>query len=437
MPAPRDSKSLAERIDINYWRQPHPLRQFKWWLSGAAVMVAAGWLIFAVVSGNQRIFSAGPLSVAHSMFENDCATCHTRSWQPAVRLASGDSRRRSVPNEACLACHDGPIHQQKEIAADVPSCAECHREHRGSTTLARVPDSQCVKCHGDLKTSSGSTAFEPHVIHFSLSGSRVGDHPEFGLLRRQEPDTAEIKLNHAVHLKAEGVLGPGGKPEVLTCSSCHVPDSDRRYMQPINHEQHCSRCHSNSLTFDTEKFAGRPAPHREPAVVRAVMRQRYSEFARLNSESLNAESPPAPPRRVPGRPATQPLSKQGRDWVQQQLDQAERVLFDGAGGCRYCHSVQPGDSDWKIAPPKIPNRWLSHSTFRHDSHRMLGCTQCHERATASTVTREVLLPSIETCRQCHGRKNGARGDCVECHEFHDKSRERDFNGSHSIGRLLP
>lgn len=432
MPTPRTSKSLAERININYWRQPHALRRWKWVLAILAALLAAACLLVAALLGEQRIYAAGPLSAAHAMFENDCAKCHTQSWQPARRLATGNPRHRSVPDAACKECHDGPIHQEKQITADVPDCAACHREHHGKTSLARVPNALCVGCHADLKTQSGTTSFEPHVNSFSSSGSRVGGHPEIAVLRKREPDTAVIKLNHAVHLKPEGVLGSDGKPEKLTCASCHLPDSERRYMQPINHERHCSRCHFNALTFDTDRFAAKPVPHREPEIVHAVIRQRYTDFVRQHPGVLGNEPQPEPQRRVPGRPAAQSLGKAQWDWVHEQVRQADRVLFDAAGGCRYCHNVQSDENGWQVTPPKIPSRWLAHSTFRHDSHRMLGCTECHPEAPSSKATSDVLLPGIETCRKCHGQKSGARGDCAECHQYHDKSHERDFNGKFSI-----
>src|SRR2546422_7396207 len=115
MSAPRTSKSLAERIDINYWTRPHALRRWRWsvaWIAGA---IAAMWLAWNAVRGDQRIYQAGPLAAAHSMFETDCSQCHTESWQPALRLFTGNTRHRSVPDSACTRCHDGPIHHAEQL----------------------------------------------------------------------------------------------------------------------------------------------------------------------------------------------------------------------------------------------------------------------------------------------------------------------------------
>jgi hypothetical protein len=125
-----------------------------------------------------------------------------------------------------------------------------------------------------------------------------------------------------------------------------------------------------------------------------------------------------------------------------------------AGGCRYCHEINSeeaaGTFQWQVVPPNIPARWLEHSLFRHDSHRMLGCTECHQNlengasVLDSESTGDVLIPSIHRCQRCHTRETrtaeadrewsrfgGARTDCVECHRYHDHSREN-FNGPLTI-----
>jgi hypothetical protein len=276
-----------------------------------------------------------------------------------------------------------------------------------------VPDSRCVACHGELATNAGQPTFHSHISSFATS------HPEFAVLRLRESDRAAIKLNHALHMKPEGVMTNAGQPEVLSCDSCHRPDAERRLMQPIVFEAHCSRCHSNSLVFDMERFADRPAPHEDPEIVRAVLRERYTEFLQRQPERVASEVPPGSTRRIAGRSPDRPASKAEWDWIGDRADAADRVLFEGAGGCRFCHEVTRQDT-WRVTPPAIPDRWLSHSVFRHDSHRMRECTSCHA-AASSTQTADVLLPSIESCRECHGPSPGARSDCVQCHVYHDQS----------------
>jgi hypothetical protein len=259
-------------------------------------------------------------------------------------------------------------------------------------------------------------------------------HPEFAVLRNDRMDLSVISFNHAVHLKPGGVAAPGTPPLRLQCRDCHEPDTERRYMKPIAYEAHCARCHTNSLQFDPERFPYDPVPHREPELVRGVVRERYTRFIQQYPERLSDALPPGPARRVPGRRREPPVTREQWHWVASQIETAQRLLFEGAGGCRYCHRVEPAEDGWRIVKPEIPGRWMSHSIFRHDSHRMLGCTACHPAIT-SHQTSDLLLPGIDTCRQCHGSEGKARADCVACHQYHDPTRERDFNGSLTIDSI--
>jgi len=89
----------------------------------------------------------------------------------------------------------------------------------------------------------------------------------------------------------------------------------------------------------------------------------------------------------------------------------------------------------EVAMTAIPPRWLPHSRFDHGTHRSLACTECHQ-ATKSTETKDVLLPSIATCRECHRDVAGARSGCVECHLYHDPVRTRDLNGPLTIPQFV-
>jgi hypothetical protein len=229
-----------------------------------------------------------------------------------------------------------------------------------------------------------------------------------------------MRFNHAAHIKEDGVLAVSGAREVLACASCHRPDSEHRFMQPIRYEMHCSRCHTNALVFDTDRFGEQPAPHGDAEIVRAVVRNRYAEFVRQQPRSLSDASQPGSDRRVAGRPGSQLTTKAEWDWVQQKAEAAQRVLFGAAGGCRFCHEVSRNDSGWSVARPDIPDRWLPAARFHHGTHRTIECTTCHA-AESSTETPDVLLPSIDSCRSCHGPAKGARHDCTECHAYHGAS----------------
>jgi hypothetical protein len=40
------------------------------------------------------------------------------------------------------------------------------------------------------------------------------------------------------------------------------------------------------------------------------------------------------------------------------------------------------------------------------------------------------------CRECHQPRGGARTGCVECHLYHDKTKERDPNGPLTVNQVV-
>jgi hypothetical protein len=436
----RDPKVLSEWMDLDYFRRPRRLRLLRGRLAWATLLLGVVGVWAVLRASDRRVFQAGPVSTAHAMFNNDCAACHTESFQALKRLWHGSEGLPSVKDESCKNCHDGAPHHEQQVSS--PNCASCHREHRGRAVLAQVADGHCTACHADLRRKDGEPPEVQNVSDFT-------SHPEFALWRGKPPeDHASLRFNHQAHLKETGVLGPDRKPVKLECGSCHQPDAERRYPLPVNYEKHCASCHA--LTFQVagdwkdekvrkaaEQFAREPAPHKAPAVVRALLRERYTRFVQDNPAVLDPKLRPPPERPIPGRPPP-PVTKEEWNWVTLQLRETERVLFDGPGGCRYCHrpAGEPArDRLPEYAPTRVPARWYPQSVFNHDSHRLLACTECHP-APASTATRDVLVPRIATCQQCHHPGQGARSDCVTCHRYHDRANERSPNGRRTIADCL-
>lgn len=452
MSSDRTSKSLAQRVDIRFHERPNRLRRFRWRLSLAAAAVALLWLGAAEFAGARKMYQAGPVSAAHQVFANDCQKCHVAAWTPWARLITFDPAKTSTPDEACIKCHAGPPHHAHapEIGLKSQRCADCHREHRGHESLAKVSDRACTHCHADLRTASRTSSdFVPHISDFA-------SHPEFALLRPAEGadlpgpghrahgvaepaggrwrDKSSILLNHARHLDPKGVLAGDGKRRVLDCESCHKVDVRSGEMRPIRFQDHCADCHRGQLSFDSELFADVTAWHGDALLARGEIRQRYATYIAKQSGD---KADPDVDRGMPGLPPS--LSQQDSDWVNRRMQNAERVLFLQKGaGCRYCHTDVSQDAQgWRVAPPNIPDRWLTHSQFRHDRHRLMACVACHDQASESTKTRDVLLPGIADCKKCHAHQSAsagagvARADCVECHVYHDRDHER-FNGSLSL-----
>jgi hypothetical protein len=233
---------------------------------------------------------------------------------------------------------------------------------------------------------------------------------------------------------------------VLECLSCHQLDPAGRYMLPIRYEQHCQQCHPLSVQLVGEwkdgrereianAFGKKPAPHPTPAegpeTVRAALRERLTELIQKAPGLVGTEGLPAP-RPVPGSRRAEPLTGEQWDWTNRQLGHLERLLFDGAGGCQYCHQERTNPEKRPNGLPEyrasaLPNRWYPHSVFRHDSHRMLTCGECHPAAN-SKQSSDVLMPAIDNCRACHNSRVGARTDCAECHMYHNVEGKQQFRG---------
>lgn len=409
--APKGTPGAVEAPPVDY-AAAYRLRQG--WLSKASLSLGAvGLALLAVLAvkatGNTTVFRPGPLSEAHTVQARACNACHL-SWRGAV-------------DEKCAECHkDHSVHRVTQVSA-LP-CTSCHTEHRRQQRLQLVQDSACISCHRDLEIKEGAQGtFAPRVTDFG------GDHPELALtvstaegVSRRVPlsdpaarrsDPASLKLNHRKHLQPD-LAGPEGK-ENLTCERCHEPGGEDGLLRAVVFEDHCERCHQ--LGFDLARPEER-ALHGDPELVLFDLQAAFSrdplpleERHRLIIEN------PTRARNLDPSPA-----------ILEQVTRAERFLYETR--CSVCHAVDLSTSPPTVAAPGVTRDWLPHARFPHSRHGEsldLTCTDCHEGAEASTATADVLLPTIEVCRDCHGRDGtfGAAVDgrrvpsgCADCHGYH-------------------
>jgi hypothetical protein len=448
----RTTKNLAKRMDLQYFKHSHPLRRWRLWLSIFVPVVAVVW--FVVQRANsQKIYSSGPLSVAHAVLGKQCDVCHVTTL---------GLFRAKVSDDACLKCHDAPGHHTDKVAFKV-SCGSCHVEHRGSIRLASTADKSCTQCHANLLTRSVSPQYARMVKDFDK------EHPEFAVLRPGGIDPGQIKLNHYAHLRPN-LAGPTG-PVQMECQDCHrataidsgwpysTPGSERNaipavsgtevdlkhspsrdYMLPILYVNQCAGCHSKDLQFD-QRF-DQAAPHDKPEIVQEFLVQKYKDYFATHPGAL-AET--VSPDRISSAAIQSKTTKitlsvphNRQEWIDQQVILADRLLFDK--GCKLCHVMIEGNGPLPmVAKPSIPTRWFLHAEFSHDSHRLLTCTACHDRAPESRQTADILLPGIASCRSCHEdggpRHDAASGRCSECHAYHDWTKEQPTKGKFTIPQL--
>jgi hypothetical protein len=458
--AERSTKKRAQRIDLNYFKRPHPFRQWRFWLSVAVPVLAVLWLAWHGLTGNPRVYSAGQMSSAHAVLGAKCNACH---FEMAGFLSGKTSDR------ACLACHDGPIHHENQTFT--PHCSSCHEEHRGHALLAATSDADCGQCHANLRTTGEPTKYARDIEYFG-SG-----HPEFAALRLGRLDPGTIKLNHAVHMK-KNLAGPNG-PVQMNCDDCHRPATStdawrfagpgsgdwlqgrvdnpavnaspslgaltpkaivqksdlpamvlaRAHMATPTYAKTCAACHG--LQFD-KRFT-ESAPHDTPEIVHKFLIQKFQQYIAGHPSEARETVP------VPGLPQrAQPVAVRVltlQQWVDERVAESEQLLWGKT--CRQCHAMNfSADGGLPtVAKSNITPRWLPHANFNHDRHQLVQCTECHAALT-SGETADILIPGIATCEKCHhSGADAAESRCFECHTYHDWTKAKTMKGKFTLTGL--
>jgi len=476
----RTTKTVAQRIDLNYFKRATPFKRAKLWLAilaPAAAVVWTGWHFFG---GDQRVYSSGRLSEAHAVLEKQCVACHV---QQAGRFSA------KAKDAACLGCHDGPQHHpfDKEM-----NCSDCHLEHRGRNAVSSVATAGCALCHSRLSRPTWG-----HIVDFGNS------HPEFAGLRGASggpgKDPGTIRLNHALHMKAIR-RAPNGPLVQLECSDCHRPSatndldwkygdknyaaamvtytavesfepggtrglptkhpwSDRQLMAPVKFANACAGCHL--LTFDKRFDEG--VPHDRPDVVHDFLVKKFSAYISAHPGELREAWDPE--RNLTDR-AEGPGARvvPAGQWVAEHVAVAEELLWHKT--CAQCHAITATPlQDVKIArwdaespvPARAPRgdasdgneklpriaaarttlQWLPHAKFDHDAHTGFSCTGCHPNALKSTESSDLLIPGIAVCQKCHADGPGyTSAKCSECHTYHDWSKRKEVNPTFTLPAQL-
>jgi hypothetical protein len=448
LPRTRTTKKLAQRIDLDYFKRPSPLRRWRFLLSSAAPALAILCVAWYGVRSDSRVYSAGGLSSAHAVLTKQCSACHLST------LGFYDAK---VIDQKCLTCHDGPLHHVTQ--AFTPSCSSCHADHRGAIRLAATSDADCTQCHADLATRGSSTSFVRNI------GSFESNHPEFAALRSKRRDPGTIQLNHYLHLQPN-LLGPDGSHVQMVCTDCHRSAADtsdswpygdsksqartlrdsftngpksevnssapsRAYMAPATYAQTCAACHA--LQFD--KRLPDAVPHDKPEVIHPFVTAKLQAYIAAHPADLRV--PRDPSRDLPEKaiPADYRLLSPP-EWVAERTAEDEELLWRKT--CKQCHTLllDAGATLPKIAPSNFTARYMPRANFDHSQHGLVDCTSCHATATTSQQSSDVLLPDIATCRACHhAGAEAAESRCFECHTYHDPAQRKPAHSNFSLAEL--
>jgi hypothetical protein len=415
----RTAKALAQRIDLNYFKRSHPFRRLKMVLSIAVPAAVLLWLGANAAGGSKAPYSSGPVASAHQVFGDKCERCH---------VTQARAFRAHVTDNMCVSCHDAPQHKSNQTFT--PTCASCHVEHRGAVRLAATADRDCEQCHRDLNTTTGRLTVAKSV------GALNDAHQEFAAKREGSKDSAVLKFNHAVHMKSD-LRGPKGATQ-LECAMCHTqavsaPLAARARptdnMSPVTYARDCASCHP--LFFDP--LIDAVAPHDTPAKVHAMVTQSLRQFIAKNPAQIGR---PDPVRgRIPVNfPEPMRPVRIAADWVEARTGNVERLLWSKT--CAECHTIETGTAPLpRVVPTNIPTGWMPRARFGHASHQLTSCTSCHA-ATTSRLTSDVLMPSIDTCQQCHKPSRGAESRCFECHEYHEWKNAKPARPGFTLDQLV-
>jgi hypothetical protein len=339
-----------------------------------------------------------------------------------------------------------------------------------------MSDQKCTQCHADLTAHTRDRAplVAETVTQFDADPTH---HPEFRFAH--SPDPGHLRFNHARHLTPGMALKEGGPVQTLKmirdpadraryqrfahgsdgtitldCAACHQLDrgaagadatsapaalSSRMYMMPVNYANHCRACHP----LDYDPAAPAMEHGLQPAEVHARLWRTYAAaYLEENPALLDQRIPPRP---MPGR-SEAPALVEAREAVQRKVCSAEKILFGGKK-CGECHKYETAghepvavleawepSNDVRITPANIQTVWWRSARFDHSAHAGVSCRSCHERAypdsaAASQQSKDILLPTIDDCVQCHAPRRpgaavgeftgGAGFDCTECHRYHN------------------
>ncbi len=448
MPRTRTTKKLAQRIDLDYFKRPSPLRRWRLWLSIAAPVLALVCVAWYGIRSDRSVYSAGGLSSAHAVLTRQCSACH---------LSTLGFYDKKVIDLKCLACHDGPAHHA--TGAAMPSCASCHTDHRGAIRLAATSDANCAQCHADLDAHGSSANFVKNISNFE------SNHPEFAALRPDRRDPGTIQLNHYLHLQPN-LLGPNGNRVQMVCADCHRPEADagsawpygdsksqagipkhlspsdakneleipapsRAYMAQATYVQTCAACHA--LQFD--KRLPEAVPHDKPEVIHTFILAELQAYIAAHPADLRV--PRDPSRDLPEKliPADYRLLTPSQ-WVAERTAEDEQLLWRKT--CKQCHTLvtDEGSALPKIAPSNFTARYMPYAKFDHSQHGLVDCASCHPAAATSQLSSDVLLPGIATCRACHhSGPEAAESRCFECHTYHDPAQSKSAHSNFSVAEF--
>ena len=404
---------------------------------------------------------SGPLSSAHANLKNDCQSCHIEPFvavtdTACVNCHTGEHKAMSMahanaPTAMLLAARHPPGMGERILAGFAKTfnkpqgrCVDCHTEHEGAGPMAATPQTFCADCHDGMSArlkAAGHPTMLADAADFGtghpefrpLVRPAAGGNPVRTTLAKGVVDYNGLKFPHDLHLQSTGGVarmaasfrGRYDFGQKLECENCHRVEADGVRVKPVEMERDCAMCHS--LAFETVGGVTRTLRHGEPDQVVADL------------TAYSRSTPPSRPLQLGGMQRRRPGAyAEGQVYNiyfnevavrPRRAQDAVRAVFSKGGACYDCHTIfapQMGNG-WRIAAVNQTPRYLQKGWFDHDAHKETACADCHTAAPASKASRDLLIPGIRQCRDCHVGGDGARlvkveiateSPCAMCHEYH-------------------
>lgn len=415
-----------------------------------------------------RAIRTGP-----SPADQRCTLCHAG---PAHHQ---NQKRDQAPG--CADCHHE--HRGREASLvylpDV-DCTSCHahlaaRVEPGAARAGYRDITSFAIDHPEFRAVEQGAGSDPGRIKFNHALHMT---PGMVLAAGGMPFTL-AQLDNAVRDRYRQPGQPDTGAVRLDCASCHRTDAADRsasggltvrmparsagaHMLPVLYENDCRACHRLNIEpvsiakredgrSANERAVPLEAPHGlQPDRLHKALQAAYLERYTEGKPDLLARAPA--PNPMPGKAASAE-DEQLRSNIESQVYRAEKILYLGKQTCAECHlfeakngasatalnvaeQIERGRSPaFRVVASSVPEVWLQHAVFTHQAHRAVDCRGCHATAYAKSArgaegskeSRDVLLPGIATCRQCHapaghsaaGATGGAGFDCTECHRYHN------------------
>ena len=237
-------------------------------------------------------------------------------------------------------------------------------------------------------------------------------------------EQSNVKFSHTQHLDPDRVLRRGDS-QPLNCADCHRLEPDGEHFEPITMENRCAECHE--LTFDPGA-PDRQLPHGKPREVVLTLQDYFTrKFSDPNAGKATRER-----RGLPGDEEEEQTCSGAPFDCAMRSAHAEIENQFTRRGCVGCHLVVDTKSEsdfvrFQLYPIRFARDYFPAGRFDHRSHQIQGkltgdaaCLSCH-KAKESQDSKDLLLPAMGKCEECHGDRPAVERvavQCVSCHSYH-------------------